>query len=393
MAAPASFDFDAIIPRHQTGSFKWDSNPGADVLPMWVADMDFSAAPAVLDALARRVEHGVFGYTLIRDGYYLALSGWFERRYDFVIQRDQVLTTTGVVPAISAILRALTTPGDGVIVQTPVYHCFFSSIRNQGCNVVENPLRLINGRYQMDFTHLEQQAADSRNKLLLLCHPHNPSGRVWTAEELRRLGDICARHQVVVVSDEIHCDLLFPGESHQPFATLGPEYQANAITLNSPSKSFNLAGLQIANIIVADQGIKALIQQALHIHDVAQVNPFGVEGLIAAYNEGGPWLDALLDYLYGNYQLIQSFLHSRLPQLTLYPQQSTYLAWINTTATGLSSDELAHRLLTDGKLRISSGNGFLPGSETAAAFIRLNFACPRILLQDGLERLYRVING
>ncbi len=393
MIRPTPFDFDTIVPRHQSGSFKWDSNPNTDVLPMWVADMDFQAAPVILEALSRRVAHGIFGYALVPDAYYQALSGWFERRHGFAIQPEWVLTTTGVVPAISAILRALTVPGDGVIVQTPVYHCFFSSIRNQSCKVVENPLRMDNGRYDMDFDDLEQKAANPRNNVLLLCHPHNPSGRVWTEQELRQLGDICTRHGVVVISDEIHCDLLFPGVRHRPFAALDPQHLAQSITLSSPSKSFNLAGLHIANIVVADPALKSRLRKALQIHDVAQVNPFGVVGTIAAYNEGEPWMDALLEYLYSNYQTIQTFLKQHLPQLTLYPQQSTYLAWIDTHKTGLSSDELAEKLLSEGNLRISSGSGFLPSPQPSQSFIRLNFACPQALLNDGLQRLHKVCSA
>lgn len=391
-----TFDFDSVIPRHGSGSFKWDSNPDTSTLPMFVADMDFKAAPVILDALAQRLQHGVFGYTRVRDEYYEAINNWFARQYHFPLQREWIIPTIGIVPAISAILRALTRPGNGVIVQTPVYHCFFSSIRNLGCQIVENPLRLNrqdNEHYQIDFDDLEHKAADPNNRVLLLCHPHNPSGRVWSNNELIRIGDICARHQVTVVSDEIHCDLLFPGHHHQPFATLKPEYQASCITLSSPGKSFNIAGLQIANLIITDRTLRTQIQKALHQHEITGVNPLGVEALIAAYNHGQPWLDALNRYLYNNYQWIQKTLHEQLPQLQLYPQQSTYLAWIDCSASGLNGDELAERLLDKGQLRISSGCGFLPEPHQHNHFIRLNFACPRTVLQDGLQRLTRVIQA
>jgi cysteine-S-conjugate beta-lyase len=396
MPHPHTFDFDSVVSRHGSGSFKWDSNPDTSTLPMFVADMDFKAAPVILDALAQRLQHGVFGYTRVRDEYYEAINNWFARQYRFPLQREWIIPTIGIVPAISAILRALTRPGNGVIVQTPVYHCFFSSIRNLGCQIVENPLRLNrqdNEHYQIDFDDLEHKAADPNNRVLLLCHPHNPSGRVWSNNELIRIGDICARHQVTVVSDEIHCDLLFPGHHHQPFATLKPEYLASCITLSSPGKSFNIAGLQIANLIIADRTLRTQIQKALHQHEITGVNPFGVEALIAAYNHGQPWLDALNQYLYNNYLRIQKTLHEQLPQLQLYPQQSTYLAWIDCSASGLNGDELAKHLLDKGQLRISSGCGFLPEPHQHNHFIRLNFACPSTLLQDGLQRLTRVIRA
>ncbi|WP_246624940.1 MalY/PatB family protein [Oceanobacter mangrovi] len=409
-----TFDFDQVIPRRDSGCFKWDSNPRASTLPMFVADMDFQTAPAVIEALQQRVEHGVFGYTWIRDEYFEALTSWFQRRYQFAIERDWVLPTIGIVPAISAILASLVKANlkaTGVIVQTPVYHCFFSSIRRSGCEVVENPLQLDDqGVYQIDFDDLERKAAEPDNSVLLLCHPHNPSGRVWRNDELQRIGDICLRHQVIVISDEIHCDLLFPGQRHQPFAALPLQYaqdqaqsqtktspeqisawQANCITLHSVSKTFNLAGLQIANIIIADRQLRSRVQQGLLAHEIQGVNPFGVEGLIAACNKGEEWLTALNQYLFGNYQLIEQFLQQHLPQLRLYPQQSTYLAWIDCAATGLNGDQLAKRLLEDGDLRISSGMGFLPDSNQRNSYIRLNFACPRSVLQDGLTRLAKVL--
>lgn len=388
------FDFDTPVNRHRSGSYKWDSNGSDEVLPMFVADMDFRTAPVILDALQQRLDHGVFGYTWIRDEYYEALAGWFQRRYQYAIRREEVIPTIGIVPAISAILRALTNPGDGVIVQTPVYHCFFSSIRRLGCDVVENPLQLDeDGVYQINFDELEQLAARPENRLMLLCHPHNPSGRVWSTAELQRIGEICLRHGVVVVSDEIHCDLLFPGVQHRPFASIAAEFREHCITLHSPGKTFNLAGLQIANLLITNRELRNHVLRALQQHEITGVNPFGVEALIAACNLGEPWLDALQTYLYDNYRLIAEFLQQRLPSLRLYPQQSTYLAWIDCSATGLNGDQLAKRLLDEGRLRISSGMGFESGRQHPNSYIRLNFACSRSTLNNGLERLEAAIRS
>ncbi|WP_028292783.1 MalY/PatB family protein [Oceanobacter kriegii] len=398
-ASPSPFDFDSPIERRGSGCFKWDSNPSADTLPMFVADMDFKAPEPVLQALQQRVAHGVFGYTWVRDEYFDAVNNWFSRRHNFPIERDWILPTIGIVPAVSAILKAFTEDASshvGVMVQTPVYHCFFSSIRRMGCDIVESPLVAdAQGVYQIDFEQFEQQAALPTTRVFLLCHPHNPSGRVWSIHELIRMGEICAKHGVTVVSDEIHCDLMFPGLTHTPFATLTPEFKDSCITLSSPSKTFNLAGLQIANIVIANRRLRSKVQKALFAHELQGVNPFGVEGLIAAYNEGEAWLDALRDYLQDNYQYIQEQLATHLPEITVYPQQATYLAWIDCSALGLNGDELAKKLLQEGELRISSGMGFLPFSgahgDQQNHFIRLNFACPRSVLDEGLQRMFRVL--
>lgn len=399
MAASNQFDFDTPVKRLGSGCYKWDSNSSGNTLPMFVADMDFKAPQVVLDALHRRVEHGVFGYTWVPDEYYTAVAGWSKRRYGFEIDCDWIVPTIGIVPAISAILRALIQPGDGVIVQTPVYHCFFSSIERIGGRIVEN--RLILGgttddteaeAYRVDWEDLEQKAAAPDTNVMLLCHPHNPSGRVWRDDELLRLGDICKRHGVTIVSDEIHCDLLFPGLLHRPFASLSLSHLANCITLTATGKTFNLAGLQIGNVVIANKSLRTRVIKALREHEIHGVNPFGIAGSIAAYEHGDDWVDALNAYLFGNYQRIQEYLQYELPQLTLYPQQSTYLAWIDCSSTGLNGNELARRLLEEADLRISSGSGFLPGQQENT-FVRLNFACPRTLLNDGLERLKRVIQA
>lgn len=391
-----AFDFDTVINRHHSQSYKWDSNSDHNMLPMFVADMDFAAAPAIIDALQQRVAHGVFGYGWTGDEYFQALNHWFESRYGLTINPAQVLTVIGVVPALAAIISAVAersgNPAPGVIVQPPVYHCFYSAIRNQNARVISNPLQLDdNGIYQIDFDDLERKAAAPDTHLMLLCHPHNPSGRVWSRDELQRIGEICQRHNVLLVSDEIHCDLLFPGESHVPFATLSPDFAEHSITLNSPSKTFNLAGLQTANIICANGPWRAAIRKMLQANEVGGIGPLGITSLIAAYQHGAPWLAALNEYLYQNYCFIKDFLQQNLPMLELYPQQATYLAWINCNACGLDSDQLSKRLLDDGNLRISSGNGFLPQPDPAQCYIRLNFACPRSTLLEGLQRLQRIV--
>ena len=384
-----SCQFDLIVPRRGTGSYKWDSSPDPDCLPMWVADMDFRTAPAIIDALSRRVAHGVFGYSKVPDRYYEALDSWFSRRHGFAIERDWVIYTSGVVPAISAILKAITHPGERVLIQTPVYNCFYSSIANMGCRPAEN--RLIageDGRYEIDFDDLEAKASEPDVRAMLLCNPHNPVGRSWSIEDLRRLGDICLRHGVTIVSDEIHCDLTFPGQRHHPFATIKPEFLANCVTCSSPSKAFNLAGLQIANIVVADPSLRKRIDRAINIHEVCDVNPFGVEALIAAYGEAEAWLDELRAYLFGNYQTVLDFITCSMPTLRLAKQEATYLAWIDCRALGLSSDAITERLASSGHLLINSGRLYGAAGE---GYIRLNMACPHPRLLDGLGRMQKAL--
>ena len=376
--------FDQVIERKGSGSYKWDSVEQENALPMWVADMDFATSPAIVEALMRRVQHGIFGYAKVPDVYYQELLSWFARRYDFAIERDWVLYTSGVVPAVSAAIKALSMSGNGVIVQTPVYNCFFSSIRNMGCQVIENTLINREGYYEIDFEDLEQKAQDPNNTVLLLCNPHNPVGRVWTKAELLRIGEICFAHGVKVISDEIHCDLVFPGHKHQPFADLGPEFLSNTVTCHAPSKSFNIAGLQIANIIVPNPELRLRIDKALNIHEVCDVNPFGIEALIAAYRDSEHWFDALLCYLYGNYQFVAEFIQREIPTLKLTKQEATYLAWIDCRELGLPAKKLVDLLAQHSLLILSPGTLF---GDAGEGFLRLNMACPRSVLAEGLQRL------
>jgi cystathionine beta-lyase len=378
------YDFDEIIPRRESHSCKWDSAGDADILPMWIADMDFRTAPCVIEALEKRVRHGVFGYAKVPDACFEAVTGWFDRRHGFRFRQEWLLFTTGVVPALSAVIRALTNPGDRVIVQSPVYNCFFSSIRNNGCETVSNDLAYRDGTYRPDFDDLEEKASSPQAKLLLLCSPHNPVGRVWTRDELVRIGEICLRNGVTVVSDEIHCDLVYPGHAHVPFASLGEEFLYHSVTCTAPSKTFNLAGLQVANILAADSGMRRKIDRALNVNEVCEINAFAPDALIAAYNGGEDWLDELNRYLYANYACLKSFFARHFPRFTVLPLEATYLAWVDCSSLGLPSAEIARILIDREKLWINEGTIYGAAGE---GFIRLNIACPRALLLEGLGRI------
>ena len=376
------YDFDKTTDRRATNSYKWDSAPEG-VLPMWVADMDFRTAPAIIDALQKRVAHGIFGYTRVPDAYYDAVTSWFSRRHGWDIDREWIIYTSGVVPAVSAVIKALTVPGDKVIVQTPVYNCFFSSIRNNGCEIVSNPLRRIGDTYEMDFDALERCAADPRAKVMLLCNPHNPAGRVWTPDELTRLGNICLRNGVTVVADEIHCELVYQGFKYTPFASLSDAFLHRSVTCVSQSKAFNIAGLQIANIVAFDNDMRRRIDKAININEVCDVNPFGVAATIAAYNEGEEWLCQLLDYLHGNYEAMAEFCRRELPEFPIARLEGTYLVWMDCSSLGMSSDALEHALLDDACLWLNAGTMY--GAE-GEGYMRWNIACPRSVMLDGLSR-------
>ena len=383
------YDFDKTIDRRATNSYKWDSAPEG-VLPMWVADMDFRTASAIIDALQKRVAHGIFGYTRVPDAYYDAVTSWFSRRHGWNIDREWIIYTSGVVPAVSAVIKALTVPGDKVIVQTPVYNCFFSSIRNNGCEIVSNPLRRTADTYEMDFDALERCAADQRAKVMLLCNPHNPAGRVWTPDELTRLGNICLRNGVTVVADEIHCELVYQGFKYTPFASLSDAFLHRSVTCVSPSKAFNIAGLQIANIVAFDNDLRSRIDKAININEVCDVNPFGVAATIAAYNEGEEWLNQLVDYLHGNYGVMAEFCRRELPEFPITRLESTYLVWMDCSSLGMPSDALEHALLDDARLWLNAGTMY--GAE-GEGYMRWNIACPRSVMLDGLNRFLNFVRS
>lgn len=380
------YDFDKVVPRRGTNSYKWDLVKQDDVIPLWVADMDFAVAPPIQEALRKRMEHPVFGYTLVPDSYYEAVINWFGRRHNWHIEKDWILYTSGVVPAVSCAIKAFTLPGEKVLLQTPAYNCFFSSIRNQGCEVLENELVREGDTYRIDFDDFERKCADEKTTVFLLCNPHNPCGRVWTKEELLRMADICRKHHVKVISDEIHCEIIMPGCHFTPFALVDED---NGVTLNSPSKNFNIAGLQIANIICKNEEWRRRIDRVINIYEVCDVNPFGVIALQAAYNECGDWIDEMNQYVWDNYQYLKRFVLDELPQIQVIRMEGTYLAWLDIMCYELSSDEATQQLLHEGRVFVSSGT--LYGKKAGEGYLRLNLACPRETLKQGLVRLGRVL--
>ena len=462
------YDFDKPINRQGTHCVKWDMAPhypqtptpnpsrgegsldtlshqgiateanqaplpwggaGGGLIPLWVADMDFEAAPAIREALKKRVEHGVFGYAIVQDSYYDAVINWYERRHQWHIEREWIQYTTGVVPAISAVIKALTMPGERVLIMTPVYNCFFSSIRNNGCEVLESKLVPVNCAptqeaasptltYEVDWDDFERKCADEKCTVFLLCNPHNPAGRVWTREELQRMNDICQRHHVRIISDEIHCELTMPGYEFVPMGiiptpqpptpnpsrgegsldTFPPDdatSNANQTPLPwgggggglpiiccSPSKSFNTAGLQMANIICADAETRRRIDRAININEICDVNPFAPLAVEAAYNESEDWIDELNQYLWGNYQALLAFFAEQLPQLKVFKLEGTYLVWVDITALRVSADEIEEKLLREARVWVNSGTMY-----GADGYIRINIATQRARLMEGLKRM------
>ena len=385
------FNFDEIIPRRGTASVKWDLFE-EEALPLWVADMDFKAAPAILEALRGRLEHGVFGYELVPQSYFDAVSNWFDRRHGWKgITREHLIPTTGVIAAYAACIKAFTRPGDNVIVQTPCYNAFFPAIRNNGCRELCNSLVYKDNAYSIDWQDLERKAADPKTTAMLLCNPHNPAGRVWTREELETIGRICLAHGVFVISDEIHCELTYPGHDYTPFATLPEELVRNSASCISPTKAFNIAGIQIANVFASDPDAVRRIDRAINDNECCDVNVFGCAALEAAYNESEGWLDALRDYLYENSRLVYAYLKEEIPQVKALPLEGTYLMWLDCRAARHEgepfegfSERFAEHLRNEARLVLSTGTIYGADGE---GFERLNIACPRTTLTEALGRL------
>lgn len=384
------FHFDELIDRRGTSCVKWDESPSADVIPMWVADMDFPVAPAIQEAIKKRAEHSIFGYTIVEEDYYEAVISWFLRRHQWTIQREEILYTTGVIPAMSCAIKALTMPGEKVLILSPDYNCFFSSIRNNGCEVSETILVKDGVSFVVDWEDFEQRCADEKTTVFLLCNPHNPTGRVWSKEELERMNTICMKYGVKVISDEIHGELIMPGYLFQPFATVNDACRQNSVILNSPSKSFNIAGLQTANIICSQPEWRRRIDRAINIHEVCDLNPFGPVALKAAYNESEEWIDELNQYLWDNYQALCQFFEKELPLCKVTQLEGTYLVWLDVTRYSNDVEKLCDDLLTRGKVWVNPGTMY--GAESGKGYIRINIACPRSRMMEGLERIKETIN-
>ena len=379
------YDFDEAVERRGTNCVKWDESPSDDVIPLWVADMDFRVAPAIQKALQQRMEHGVFGYNIVPENYYEAVISWFSRRHQWEIKRQWILYTTAVVPAMSCVIKALTMPGEKVLILSPAYNCFFSSIKNNGCEVLESPLKAVSDSFEVDFTDFEAKCADEKTTVFLLCNPHNPSGRVWTREEIQRMYDICHQYDVKVISDEIHCELIMPGYKFVPFGTITDD----CVVMNSPSKNFNTAGLQIANIICSHPSWRRRIDRAININEVCDVNPFGIVALIAAYNESEDWIDELNQYLWGNYQVLCDFIGKNIPQWKVSRLEGTYLPWVDISATGITSQQLCDRLLAETKVWVNPGTMY--GPQSGEGYIRFNIATQRSRLMEALGRISKVM--
>lgn len=386
------FDFDQITDRRGTGCLKYDfaeeRGRKADLLPMWVADMDFPSAPAVSRRLHQIADHGIFGYSDAKEPYFQALSGWYRRRFSWKLKEEWLIRTPGVVFALAAAVRAYTQPGDGVLLQQPVYYPFSEVIQDNDRIVVNSPLRQKNGRYEMDFEDLEEKIREHHIKLFFLCSPHNPVGRVWEEWELRKVGELCLRYGVTVVSDEIHSDFTWGDHRHHVFASLSEELAAITVTCTSPSKTFNLAGLQISNILIPNEELRRKFRKAVNAAGYSQANLMGLAACQAAYEEGEEWFDQLKEYLAGNIVYAKEYLMKELPQIRLTEPEGTYLLWLDFRALGLTEDQREELLTEKAGLCLDSGAMFGPDGE---GFERVNIACPRAVLSQALCQLKRAI--
>ena len=394
------YDFDRQISRRGTSAVKWEFiQEGQDllhwertdeffgpnrILPMWVADMDFRSPEPVVTALVARAEHGIYGYTEKSDGYYQSVVGWMMRRHGWRVAPEWICTTPGVVPALNMLVRTFLSPGEKVLIQRPVYYPFFSAIENNGGEIVSNSLILDNGRYGMDFDDLEVKAQDPKVKMAILCSPHNPVGRVWTREDLSRFGEICLRNNILVVSDEIHGDLIYKGYAFTPFASISEDIAQNAVICTAPSKTFNLAGLQTSNIIIPNADLRAQFEETLQSNGLFGISVLGIVATEAAYNHGEEWLEQLLDYLEGNLRYLDQYVRDNIPQISVIPPEGTYLVWLDCRRLGLGKWDLKRLMLNEARVYLDEGFIFGPEGE---GFERINIACPRSILAEALERI------
>lgn len=376
------YDFDQVVDRRGTHAAKWDV--AGHELPMWIADMDFLTAPEIIAAVRDRASHGIYGYTDVPEAWYDAILGWWRDRHGFHMERDWLIFSTGVVPTISSVVRKLTTPGENILTMTPVYNIFFHSIENNGRRVLECPLPYRDGTYGLDWADLEGKLADPQTTMLILCNPHNPVGTIWDRETLARVGELCWKHHVMVLSDEIHCDLTDPGCDYLPFASVSEHCRQNSITCIAPTKAFNLAGLQTSAVVVPDGVLRHKVWRALNTDEVAEPNCFAAEAAIAAFTRGGPWLDALRAYLAENKAQARDFLARELPQVRPVISHGTYLLWLDCGVVTGDSGALARQIRAQAGLCLSPGSVY---RGNGARFLRMNLACPRSRMLEGLQRL------
>jgi cystathionine beta-lyase len=386
------YNFDKEINRYNTNSYKWDDIENVfgekDILPMWTADMDIQSPQPVIDAIKHKAEHGIFGYTVKTESYHEAVVDWMSRKNNWKIEKDWICFSPGIAPALNFIVQAFTNPGDKVVIQPPVYYPFHSVVEQNKRELVCNPLKLENGKYVMDLHDL-QTKLDSRVKLLILCSPHNPGGRVWTKEELIELGEICLKHNILVVSDEIHADIVFKYHTHTPFAAISDEFAQNTIVCTAPSKTFNIAGLQTSNIIIPNHQLRETFTEIMTKNNLVFMNPFGVVATEAAYRYGDEWLTQYLEYLQGNFDFLINYIEDNLKQLNVMKPEGTYLVWIDCLKLGMDDKRLEQFMLKEAKVAPSMGYTFGSGGE---GYIRLNIGCPRFRLQAGLERIEKAVN-
>jgi len=387
------YDFDTVIERCDTNCAKWDAAkmryPGKDILPMWVADMDFNTAPPIIEALKKRAEHGMFGYVLKSAAYNEAVLGWVKRRHGWDLSTEWLCNSPGVVTALALCIHAFTQPGDKIIVQPPVYYPFFRVILSNGRQLVTNPLILNGEKYTIDFDDLEKKA-DSGTRMMIISNPHNPIGRLWTREELEHLGRFCVDHDIVLVSDEVHCDLVYPGKRHVPTASISEEIARQTVTCMAPSKTFNLAGLKTSVIIIPNPKLRRSYQRTLMNLSLGGDSAFGVAALEAAYTQGDAWLDALLVYLEDNMEFTIRYFQENAPKIKAFRSEATYLLWLDCRGLGLSPKALDEFMLEKAGVWLDDGQLFGQGGE---GFQRMNFACPRATLTEGLSRIARAVRA
>ncbi|MBR3077553.1 MAG: pyridoxal phosphate-dependent aminotransferase [Oscillospiraceae bacterium] len=381
-----TYNFDNPPSRRGSLCYKWDCGP--DELPMWIADMDFETAPCVRQALQRRLDHGIFGYDDMGEAWYEAYIGWWRERHGLSMEKENLIFSAGVVASISSLVRKLTTPNENVLIQTPVYNIFFNSIVNNGCRVLENPLRRQGSVWTMDFADLEEKLADPQTTLMILCNPHNPVGRIWSRGELARIGALCQKHHVLVISDEIHCDLTAPGLGYVPFASVDETCRSVSVTCIAPTKAFNLAGMHSSAVYAADPVLRHKAWRALNTDEVAEPNSFAAPAAVAAFTQGGPWLDALRAYIWANKELVRNFAVRELPGVKVTVSEATYLLWVDVSALTDDVKSFTERLRAETGLWVTPGTAY---GRSGEGFFRMNTACPRSSVEDALDRLKRFL--